>query len=79
MYVYDVLGVKSNLSKRVDAVASGAVSEIVITRAGNPVARLLPIQEKSVAVIFGTCKNEFLMGDDFDASNAEICELFSSS
>jgi prevent-host-death family protein len=35
---------KTNLSKLVEAIESGALEEVVISRNGKPVARLLPIE-----------------------------------
>ena len=57
-------------------VESGAVTEIVIARNGKPAARVVPIREKGATVQFGTCQGEFVIGDDIDASNAEIADMF---
>ncbi len=74
-----MLEAKNSLSKLVDAVESGAVSEIIIARNGKPAARVVAIREKGAVVLFGTCRGEFLIGDDIDASNAEIGEMFDAS
>ena len=76
MHAYNMLEAKNNLSKLVDAVESGAVTEIVIARNGKPAARVVPIREKGATVQFGTCQGEFVIGDDIDASNAEIADMF---
>jgi prevent-host-death family protein len=76
MHAYNMLEAKNSLSKLVDAVESGLVAEIIIARNGKPAARVVPIREKGSVVIFGTCKNEFLMGDDFDVCNDEISDMF---
>ena len=79
MHAYNMLEAKNSLSKLVDAVESGAVAEIIIARNGKPAARVVPIREKGAVVLFGTCKSEFLIGDDIDASNWAISELFNPS
>ncbi len=38
-----------------------------------------PIRVKGAAVQFGTCRGEFIIGDDNDASNAEIAAMFDFS
>ncbi len=76
MHAYNMLDAKNSLSKLVEAVESGAVAEIVIARNGKPAARVVPIREKGALVKFGTCRGEFEIGDDIDASNAEIADMF---
>ena len=76
MNAYNMLEAKNSLSKLVDAVESGAVAEIVIARNGKPAARVVPIREKGAFVQFGTCRGEFIIGDDIDADNDEIADLF---
>ena len=76
MHAYNILEAKNSLSKLVDAVESGAVAEIVIARNGKPAARVVPIREKGAVVQFGTCRGEFLIGDDIDADNDEIADMF---
>ena len=76
MNAYNMLEAKNSLSKLVDAVESGAVAEIVIARNGKPAARVVPIREKGAVVRFGTCRGEFIIGDDIDADNDEIADLF---
>jgi prevent-host-death family protein len=55
---------KSNLSRLVEEVEAGA--EIVLARAGKPVARLVPIRP-SVRRRLGRWKGKVWMSDDFDA------------
>ena len=52
---------KSDLSKLVDQALAG--EEIIITRSGKPVARLVPIREKRIP---GTAKGLIRMSSDFD-------------
>lgn len=47
----NVLEAKTNLSRLIDAVESGAEDEIIIARNGQPAARLVPVaQRKPVAL-----------------------------
>ncbi len=55
---------KTHLSRLLRRVAAG--EEIVIARAGVPVARLVPVEERRKRV-FGIDKGVFQVPDDFDA------------
>jgi prevent-host-death family protein len=56
---------KTNFSKLVDAAAAG--EEIIIAKAGKPVARLVQIQPAKAARRFGKLKGKIHIADDFDA------------
>jgi prevent-host-death family protein len=56
---------KTHLSKLVARVALG--EEVVIAKAGKPVARLAPIQDKPRQRIPGTAKGKIWIAPDFDA------------
>jgi prevent-host-death family protein len=45
MGIVNMLEAKTQLSKLVEAVESGAETEIIIARNGKPAARLVPIEE----------------------------------
>jgi len=55
---------KSNLSRLVEEVEAGG--EIILARAGKPVARLVPIRS-SARRRLGRWKGKVQMSDDFDA------------
>ena len=81
MPVGNMLGAKSNLSKLVDAVESGAEREIVIARAGRPAVRIVPLAAKKpvrIGIADGRYKVPQTL-EEFDAGNAEIAELFENS
>ncbi len=67
---------KTHLSRFVDQAAAG--EEIIIARAGKPLARLMPLEDLSCAPrILGRGKGRFSFPDDFDAVHAEeIREMF---
>ena len=56
---------KTNLSRLVDDVANGA--EIVIAKAGKPMAKLVPIKPAVRARKPGFLKGKIKIADDFDA------------
>lgn len=75
MQTVSLFDAKTHLSRLIDQIASGTESEIVISRNGKPVARVVPIHEDASHRI-GLAKGEFEVPDDIDAHNAEVAELF---
>jgi prevent-host-death family protein len=55
---------KTNLSKLVEEVERG--EDVVIARAGTPVARLIPYVEERPRRVPGVLKGKVWMSDDFD-------------
>ena len=72
--VVNVHEAKSTLSKLLEEVEKG--ERIVVTRAGKPVADLVPHQKRDV--IFGLAKGEIVIYDDetFDDPDPEIIRMF---
>ena len=75
----NMLEAKTNLSRLVDAVESGAEREIIIARNGKPAARIVPLQARRPSIL-GVAKGDFPGYDpsleDFDADNDAIAKLF---
>ena len=67
MQTVNIHAAKTHLSRLVDEVASG--QEIVIARAGKPVARLVPVEggQKSGRRKLGIMAGQMRIGEDFDA------------
>jgi prevent-host-death family protein len=66
---------KTTLSRLVDAAQAG--EEVVITRSGNPVARIEPIRPTSPrASLFGALKGQIWMADDFDELPEDVLRAF---
>ena len=66
---------KTHLSRFVDKAAAG--EEIIIARAGKPVARLVALAEKGSPRVLGLGKGRFHLPDNFDAmSSEEITSMF---
>ncbi|MGH8676941.1 MAG: type II toxin-antitoxin system Phd/YefM family antitoxin [Burkholderiales bacterium] len=71
---------KSRLSQLIDAIKTGAESEIVIAQNGVPAARIVPLVSetpfKRKPIRFGLAKGKYVIPDDIDALNPEIEKLF---
>ena len=62
MNVHDA---KTHFSQLLARVEAG--EEIIIARAGKPIARLVPVASESVTRVPGTYKGSIVLADDFDA------------
>lgn len=56
---------KTNLSKLLARVANG--EEVIISKAGKPIAKLVSIEEKPKTRSPGSAKGKVVIEDDFDA------------
>lgn len=66
---------KTNLSKLLQRVLLG--EEVVIAKAGTPIAKLVPIGSERRRFKLGSAKGEFVVPDDFnDPLPKEIEDLF---
>lgn len=65
MAIMNIHEAKTHLSKLLRRVAAG--EEIVIARAGRPVARLVPFDDMSAGRVLGGYEGEISWSGDFDA------------
>ena len=65
---------KTHLSRLVDRAAAG--EEIVIARAGKPVARLVALEQPVRDRTLGTARGQIWIAPDFDEDDEEIIRLF---
>jgi len=56
---------KTHLSSLVEEAAAGG--EIVIAKAGKPIARLVPLEKPDFLKTFGMLKGKIWVSEDFDA------------
>mgnify|MGYP001585359469 CR=1 FL=1 len=56
---------KTHLSRLLERVEHG--DEVIIARAGKPIARLLPFAAPNRAPVLGGDQGQFIVPDDFDA------------
>jgi prevent-host-death family protein len=67
---------KTTLSKLVEAVESGKEKEIVISRHGMSVAKLVSIVRQPAQQRIGVAKGLFVVPDNIDESNELIVRMF---
>lgn len=72
----NMLEAKTHLSRLVEAIESGAESEVVIARNGRPVARLTGLQTPPRARRLGVARGRFTAPESIDGANPEITALF---
>jgi prevent-host-death family protein len=66
---------KTHLSRLLERVAMG--EEVIIAKAGTPVAKLVPLQARPKKRSLGSAKGEFTVPEDFnDPLPREIEDLF---
>lgn len=65
MRTINIRDVKTHFSKLVDSILDG--EEIIIAKAGKPVAKLVPISPKKPMRHFGILKGKIKIAEDFDA------------
>lgn len=56
---------KTHLSRLLEEVAAGG--EVIISKAGKPVARLVPLEAKKITLRFGALKGQLWIAEDFNA------------
>lgn len=78
MTTVNMLAAKTQLSRLVEAIESGAEREIIIARNGRPAAKLVPLTTPpaDVSKRIGIAEGRFVVPDDIDTCNDEIAELF---
>ncbi|CAN5737262.1 type II toxin-antitoxin system prevent-host-death family antitoxin [soil metagenome] len=75
MLTVNVHEAKTQLSRLLEAVEAG--DEVLIARAGRPVARLVGLAQAAAARPLGLLHGKFSVPDDFDAPLAdEVAALF---
>jgi prevent-host-death family protein len=82
MRTVNVLEAKTNLSRLIDAVESGAEREIIIARNGKPAVRIVPL-EKRKPVVLGILQGKVELPPDwerdFQALDADVMRLFTEA
>jgi prevent-host-death family protein len=74
MQVINIHEAKTNLSKLIEQTSQG--EEVVIAKAGKPVAKLVPYQEKLEPRKLGLLKGKIFIPDNFNDEDEEINKLF---
>lgn len=76
MTTVNIFQAKSQLSKLIHEVESGAESEIIIARNGRPAARLVPLAQPKGGIRIGVAEGKFVVPDDIDGANPLIAKMF---
>jgi prevent-host-death family protein len=75
--IVNVHAAKTNLSRLLERAEAG--EEIVIGRAGKPIAKLVPYVSPRPKRHFGLLKGQIIIHGDFDADNESIARSFEES
>ena len=75
--IINVHAAKTNLSRLLERAEAG--EEIVIGRAGKPIAKLIPYVPDRPKRIFGALKGQIVIHGDFNDLDAEIQQDFEDS
>jgi prevent-host-death family protein len=70
----NIQAAKTHLSRLVEEAAAG--EEIILAKAGKPLARLVPFKKSTVPRQPGAWKGKVKIAADFDASDDKILRLF---
>lgn len=74
MQIYNIHEAKTNLSKLIEKTQNG--EEVVIAKAGKPVAKLVEYKAKLKPRKAGLLKGKIWISDDFDDEDEEINKMF---
>lgn len=74
MITTNIYQAKTQLSKLIAQVEEG--KEVVIAKAGKPVAKIVPYEQKLKPRVAGLWKGKVRISDDFDDEDEEINKLF---
>ena len=74
MKIVNIQAAKTHLSRLVEEAAAG--EEIILAKAGKPIARLVSFQKSLAPRRAGAWKGKVKIAPDFDASDKKILRLF---
>ena len=78
MTTVNMFEAKTQLSRLVEAVETGTVSEIIIARNGRPAARLVPILPVQKGHRIGIARGKFVAPADINEDDAAVAAAFLS-
>jgi prevent-host-death family protein len=78
MSIVNMLQAKTQLSKLVEAVESGAEEEIIIARNGKPAARLVPLARTKKKIRLGLAEGKYpsFTWEEWKQSDEELVQMF---
>ena len=78
MHTVSLFDAKTHLSRIVEELTIGQEQEVVISRHGKPMVRVVPVVARDVSRRVGIAKGKFAVPEDIDAANPEIALLFAA-
>jgi prevent-host-death family protein len=76
MHTVSLFEAKTHLSRIVESLVAGKEDQVVISRHGKPVARVIPLHKANTSKRIGVASGRFVVPDDIDGANATIAALF---
>jgi len=76
MHMVELSQATTTLSRLIDAIEKGREREIIISRGGRPVAKLVSLQTTPVGKRLGVATGAFEVPDTIDTHNPEIAKQF---
>ncbi len=74
MIIENMYQAKTHLSRLVEKALNG--EDVVISKAGKPLVRLVPYEKLPEPVILGLLEGQILIPDDFNELSPEIEDIF---
>ena len=74
MKTVNIQAAKTHLSRLVEEAAAG--EEIILAKAGRPIARLVPLAKAAARRRGGAWKGKVKIGADFDLTDKKVLRLF---
>ena len=79
MHTVSIFDAKTHLSRIVEELVTGVEQEVIISRHGKPMVRVVAIHPaKDVSRRVGLAKGQFVVPDDIDMANPIIAKLFAA-
>lgn len=78
MQTISLFDAKTHLSRIVEDLTRGTEQEVVISRHGKPMVRVVAIHPKDASRRIGLKKGQFVVPDDIDSANPEVARLFAA-
>ncbi|MBX9632690.1 MAG: prevent-host-death protein [Burkholderiales bacterium] len=74
MTFVDLMEAVTTLPRLVEAIESGAETEVIISRNGEPAARLIPVEQPPYPQRIGVAVGRLVVPEDIDGADDEIAE-----
>lgn len=79
MEILSLFNAKTHFSQLIEKIASGEEEEIIISRHGQAIARLLPVRPVDASKRIGIAAGLFAIPDDIDKDNQRIQDMMAGA